>query len=185
MEASMDTPHPLVSQLFFTRGEFLRALKGVSDADARQRLMPMNCIAWIAGHLAWQEQRYFVFGAGKELILPEIDQEFCYGAPPTTPSLKKVLAGWEAITQAADPYLLSLTGEQLVRKSPRLNRRVGDLLQRVIYHYWYHTGEVMSIRQLQGHRRLPIFVGPIDTRAPYRPETAPEGNLASREETAP
>jgi hypothetical protein len=46
----------------------------------------------------------------------------------------------------------------------------GNLLQRVIYHYWYHTGENMAIRQLLGHGRLPQFVGAIDTKAPYQPQ---------------
>ena len=46
----------------------------------------------------------------------------------------------------------------------------GNLLQRVIYHYWYHTGENMAIRQLLGHTNLPEFVGDIDGEAPYRPE---------------
>jgi len=40
----------------------------------------------------------------------------------------------------------------------------------VIYHYWYHTGDYMAIRQLLGHGRLPVFVGDIDGKAPYRPE---------------
>jgi hypothetical protein len=43
-------------------------------------------------------------------------------------------------------------------------------LQRVIYHYWYHTGENMAIRQMLGHTRLPEFVGNIDSQAPYRAE---------------
>ena len=46
----------------------------------------------------------------------------------------------------------------------------GSLLQRVIYHYWYHTGENAAIRQQLGHTRLPQFVGDIDAKAPYRPE---------------
>ena len=46
----------------------------------------------------------------------------------------------------------------------------GNLLQRVIYHYWYHTGENQAIRQQLGHARLPQFVGNIDDEAPYRPE---------------
>ena len=37
-------PHPLVDQLRFTRREWLRALAGVSDEDAGQRLLPMNSI---------------------------------------------------------------------------------------------------------------------------------------------
>ena len=46
----------------------------------------------------------------------------------------------------------------------------GNLLQRTIYHYWFHTGENMAIRQMLGHKRLPQFVGGIDDQAPYRPE---------------
>jgi len=45
-----------------------------------------------------------------------------------------------------------------------------QLEQRVICHCWYHTGENMAIRQLLGHGRLPVFVGNIDDKAPYRPE---------------
>lgn len=46
----------------------------------------------------------------------------------------------------------------------------GNLLQRVIYHYWYHLGENMALRILLGHERLPQFVGDIDGQAPYSPE---------------
>jgi DinB superfamily len=53
-------PHPLVLQLRFTRREFQRALAGLSDEDARRRAMAMNCISWNIGHLAWQEQRYWL-----------------------------------------------------------------------------------------------------------------------------
>jgi hypothetical protein len=53
-------PHPLVLQLRFSRHEFQRALAGLSDEDARRRVMPMNCISWNIGHLAWQEQRYWL-----------------------------------------------------------------------------------------------------------------------------
>jgi hypothetical protein len=46
----------------------------------------------------------------------------------------------------------------------------GSLLLRITYHYWYHLGENMAIRQLLGHTDLPEFVGNIDDEAPYRPE---------------
>jgi uncharacterized damage-inducible protein DinB len=49
-------------------------------------------------------------------------------------------------------------------------RTFGSLLQRVIYHYWYHIGENMAIRQMLGHQRLPQFVGNIDGKAPYASE---------------
>jgi hypothetical protein len=167
-------PHPLVSQLRFTRSEFMRAVKGVSDADACKRLLPMNCIAWNIGHLAWQEQRYLLyFGQGK-LLLPEINDKFAYGAPASTPPLKEVLTVWRTITAATNPWLDTLTSVELqqnvVSEGRRTSRTIGNLLQRMIYHYWYHIGENMSIRQMLGHLDLAQFVGNIDRRAPYRPD---------------
>jgi hypothetical protein len=38
--------HPLVDQLRFTRAEFIRGVKRVSDEDGRRRFLPMNCLAW-------------------------------------------------------------------------------------------------------------------------------------------
>jgi uncharacterized damage-inducible protein DinB len=166
--------HPLVLQLRFTRSEFRRALAGVTDDDARQRFMPMNCISWNVGHLAWQEQRYWLHRGQGYLLLPEINAGFAYGAPASTPSLTEMWAAWQAITQAADPWLDALTSEMLHRtiEIPGGSKtlRFGSLLQRMIYHYWYHAGENMSIRQLLGHTGLPEFVGDIDNEAPYLPE---------------
>ena len=56
------------------------------------------------------------------------------------------------------------------RAFPKSPPAHGNLLQRVIYHAWYHTGENMAIRQLLGHARLPVYVGDIDGKAPYRTE---------------
>jgi hypothetical protein len=167
-------PHSLVEQLRFTRGEFIRAVKGISDDDAQRRFLPMNCLAWNVGHLAWQEQRYFLYyGQAQTLLLPEIDQEFAYGAPASTPLLKEMVAAWKTITAAADPWLDTLTSEMLtqnvISNGKPIARTYGNLLQRVIYHYWYHIGENMAIRQLLGHERLPVYVGNIDDKAPYRP----------------
>lgn len=39
----------------------------------------------------------------------------------------------------------------------------------MIYHYWYHAGENMGIRQALGHTGLQDFVGDIDIEAPYQP----------------
>jgi len=166
--------HPLIDQLRFTRSEFMRGVKGVTDEDARKRLLPMNCISWNIGHLAWQEQRYFLhFGQGK-MPFPEINEQFAYGAPASTPPLKEVLSAWKAITSAADPWLDKLTTTKMQEHSivngKPLERSIGNLILRTIYHYWYHTGENLAIRQSLGHKRLPQFVGAIDDKAPYRPE---------------
>jgi hypothetical protein len=167
-------PHPLVLQLRFTRSEFQRALVGITDDDARRRLMPMNCISWNVGHLAWQEQRYWLWRGQGQMLLPHVNELFAYGAPASTPALDEMWAAWRAITQAADPWLDALTTEKLqehVIIDGQLSDLIfGSLLQRVIYHYWYHTGENMATRQMLGHKDLPEFVGNIDDEAPYRSE---------------
>lgn len=164
--------HPLVDQLRFTRSEFKRCLKGLSAEDAAKRFMPMNCIAWNVGHLAWHEQRYFVTYGQGEILMPELNELFAYGAPASTPDLDEMLKAWKKMTKAADPFLDSLTThkltEQVIKDGKPINRYWGNLLQRVIYHYWYHTGENAAIRQNLGHTNLPQFVGSIDTQAPYR-----------------
>lgn len=167
-------PHPLIDQLRFTRSEFMRGVKGITDEDARKRLLPMNCISWNIGHLAWQEQRYFLhFGQGR-MLFPDINESFAYGAPASTPPLKEVLSAWKKITSAADPWLDTLTSaklqEYVMRNGKPTARMYGNLLQRATYHYWYHIGENLAIRQGLGHKELPQFVGNIDRQAPYRPE---------------
>jgi hypothetical protein len=46
----------------------------------------------------------------------------------------------------------------------------GNLLQRVIYHYWNHLGENMAVRKILRHKGIGYFVGNIDGKAPYIPE---------------
>ena len=167
--------HPLVRQLKFTRREFKRALKGLSEEDACKRLRPMNCISWNVGHLAWQEQRYFLYYGQGLMPFPEVQEAYAYGAPASTPPLREVLAYWRKITQAADPWLESLTTEKLqehfIKKDGSAGSRIfGSMLLRTIYHYWYHTGENLAIRQILGHTHLPQMVGNIDRQAPYQPE---------------
>lgn len=166
--------HPMVDQLRFVRSEFQRALTGLADEDARKRFLPMNCISWNVGHLAWQEQRYFLIFAQDKTVLPNIQEEFRYGAPASTPSLAEMREAWKTITTAADPWLDTVTTETLLsayhHPSGDWNTSYGNLMQRVIYHYWYHTGENMAIRQMLGNKDLAEFVGDIDDEAPYRAE---------------
>ncbi len=165
-------PHPLISQLRFTRAQWLRALAGITDDEACQRLMPMNSISWIIGHLTWQEQRYWLTFQQSQTPLPEINSLVGNGRPATTPPLADMLAAWHQITAAADPWLDAVTTATLEETIDRggWSTNVGSLLLRVIYHYWYHIGEIMAIRQQLGHTGLPDFVGDIDRDAPYRSE---------------
>ncbi len=166
--------HPLVSQLRFTRAEFLRGVRGVPAEDALVRLGPMNSLGWNVGHLAWQEQRYFLDRAQGRVPFPDVAERFASGGPASTPPLDEVLDRWRAITAEADPWLDTLTVEVLQAHPVRHGRTLavthGSMLQRVIYHYWYHNGENQAIRQQLGHSGLPQFVGNIDDEAPYRPE---------------
>lgn len=167
------TFHPLVTQLRFTRGEFVRCLEGVSDEEALRRFEPMNCISWIVGHLAAQEQYLWVQSAQGQTIAPDLYKRVGYGQPPSTPPLDEMWATWREITQAADRYLDTLTPQKLQthleREGQTLPESVGTLLFRNIYHYWYHLGEAHAIRQMLGHSDLPQFVGDM-SQALYYPE---------------
>lgn len=164
--------YPLVDQLRFTRSEFARGLEGLTDAEARTRFGPTNSISWNVGHLAWQEQRYFLVYAGTEMLYPDIQEQFAFRAPASTPSLDEMKEKWFAITAAADGFLDTVDSARLLEMAISTAGKpitsFGNLLQRTIYHYWYHNGENQAIRQQLGHSDLPQFVGDIDGMAPYR-----------------
>lgn len=168
--------HPLVLQLRFARRELRRGLEGITDEEARRRFLPMNCISWNIGHLAWQEQRYWLWQAQGQMLLPDVHELFAYGAPASAPPLDQMWQAWHTITQAADPWLDGVTTQTLqsnVMHDGKVSHTTyGSKLLRMIYHYWYHLGESMAIRQMLGHSHLPQFVGDIDGQAPYIIEAA-------------
>ena len=96
--------HPLVTQLRFTRSEWARGLKSVTADEGARRFGPINPIAWMVGHLAWQEQLYWLERAQDRTVVPEVKQ-FGYGKPLTVPPLDEAWTWWRAVTTAADPYL--------------------------------------------------------------------------------
>jgi DinB family protein len=167
-------PHALVTQLRFTRGEFLRGLDGLTPDDAARRFGAINPIAWMVGHLAWHEQILWLERAQGRTVAPAV-KECRFGGPPSTPALGDMLAAWRDVTEAAEPYLDALTSEALAGYWEKDGRRhpesIGTSLRRVTYHYWFHLGESQAVRQLLGHRDLPQFVGDIN-RAPYVPEAS-------------
>jgi hypothetical protein len=165
-------PHPLVAQLRFARSEFVRGLDGLTNDDAVKRMLPMNSISWMIGHMAWQEQRYWLYRAQGQMPYPDINTQMAYGAPACTPPLEEVWTAWRAITAAADPWLDAVTNESIMVPLLAGDSSIGTYLLRNIYHYWYHLGEAMAARQVLGHTGLPDFVGDIDGLAPYRPEAS-------------
>src|SRR3972149_6255599 len=147
--------HPLVDQIRFTRSEWLRGLEGISEEDGARHFGPMNCIGWTIGHLAWHEQRTWLERPQGKILFSELNKVFAYGAPMSTPSFKKMLETWHTVTREADPFLDSLTTQDLLKDLPRdgksVGQTIGSVMRRITYHYWYHIGEIQAVRQLLGH----------------------------------
>ena len=118
--------HPLVDQLRFTRSEWLRGLRGVTDEDAARHFGQMNSIGWIVGHLTWQEQRYLLHRPQGLMPRPDIQAEFATGEPMSTPSLKAMLAAWRKITGATEDFLDALSTERLLVDLPLNGKRTGQ-----------------------------------------------------------
>ena len=146
----------------------------MTEEGAARHFGPMNSIGWIVGHLTWQEQRYLLHRPQGIMLREDVQKEFAFGAPMSTPSFKKMLAAWRRIIKIADTFLDRQTTETLLVDLPldgeKSGQTLGSAIRRVTYHYWYHIGEIQAIRQQLGDKALPVYVGNIDVKAPYRPE---------------
>lgn len=175
--------HPVVKQLRFARSEFARVLEGVSEEDARTRLMPMNCLSWMVGHLASQEQFYFVYFPQGKVVNPDLIELVGFGKPGTTPPLAEMWETYHEIIKVADSFLDTVTDENLdtyleqstkglkeagfgtvsdeilARKTVKNPESIGTRIYRTMFHYFFHTGEAHAVRQQLGHPDLPYFVG--------------------------
>jgi uncharacterized damage-inducible protein DinB len=165
--------HPLVRQLHFARSEFVRCLEGVTPEDALRRVMPLNSLSWIVGHMANQEQGWWLMLAQGRVLVPGLNEKVGYRKPASTPPLDEMWTAWKLIAQAADEYLTTLTTAtlqtHLVYKGAPRPETIGTMLLRGTYHYWYHTGEAHAIRDMLGHSDLAEFVGDM-SQAEYQPE---------------
>jgi hypothetical protein len=92
------------------------------------------------GHLAWQEQLYWL--------------ERAQGLTPVP----------EPYLDSLDGAALS---RRWKRKSSR--ETPGTKLHRTTYHYWFHLSESQAVRQMLGHTKLHDFVGRFGKNQ-YRPE---------------
>jgi hypothetical protein len=160
----------LVEQLHFARSEFHRGLWDVSEHDGAIRVGPTNSISWMVGHLAWQEERYWLRRARNTILFHRLDEEFAFGRPASTPSISEIWELWGQVGVASDDWLEDLDVERLNQPLAEGFGNVGTYLYRTIYHYWFHLGEAMAVRQALGHTSLPDFVGDIDQQAPWRPD---------------
>jgi hypothetical protein len=157
----------LVDQLRFARSEFRRGLWDVNEEDGSVRVGPMNSIGWMVGHLAWQEERYWLRRARGVVLVPRLDEDFAYGKAATVPSITEMWELWGQVITAADDWLDALDAQRLAQPLAEGFSNVGTFLLRNTYHYWFHLGEGLGARQAIGHIGLPDFVGNIDQEAPW------------------
>lgn len=162
--------HFLVLQLRFARAEWVRGVEDISAEDAGRQFESMNSIAWMVGHLAQHEQRFWL-ELTQGITLIDSVNAYGYGQPASNPPLADMWQAWHTITQAVDTYLDTLTVDDLLQHSmvngQARAENIGTALGRSTYHYWYHLGEAMAIRQLLGHQNLAQFVGNLGGQAPY------------------
>lgn len=155
--------HPLVTQLQFARSEFARCFDKLTPEDACRRVEPMNCLSWTVGHLAAQEQFYWVQLAQGREVVAGLRDRVGYGRPASVPPWDEMWTSWQTITAAADVYLNGLKGEDLATRfawrGKPVDEDVGHLLLRNTFHYWFHLGKAHAIRQMLGHADLPVYVG--------------------------
>ncbi len=158
--------HPLVTQLEFTRREFVRVMEGVSAEEGERVIPPFNSLSFVVAHMAFHEHTMFVLlGQGVDLGL---DVQVAHsGTDASVPSWNDMWTQWQQITDQADSYLQRLAQENLHVRLRQGDREVpevlGHTLLRVIYHYWFHLGEAHAIRQVLGHKDIPEFVGAVGT----------------------
>src|SRR5262245_66284129 len=115
--------HPLVDQLRFTRSELTRSLTGVTEEEGFKRFGVMNSIGWIVGHVANQEQRYWILRIGQPPVIDGLQDLVGSGRPASTPSLAEMRRAREAIIAAADRYLGSLHKTRLLAMYPPVPER--------------------------------------------------------------
>ncbi len=155
--------HPLVTQLHFTRSEFARCFEGITPEDASRRFEPMNCLSWTVGHLTLQEHGLWVQLAQGRNIAPDLHRLVGTGQPASTPPWDEMWTLWHAVMKEADVFLVGLQADDLkghfTREGKPLQDDIGTLILRNTYHYWFHLGKAHSIRQMLGHKDLPMYVG--------------------------
>ena len=122
-----------------------------------------------------EKQRVLLYRPQGILLVPELQKEFYSGAHMSTSSLAKMLRLWRKVTKASESFLDSISTKDPLKDLPINGKSVGqtqgDVIRRMTYHYWFHIGEILSIRQMLGHTKLPVYVGSLEAKAPYRPET--------------
>lgn len=135
---------------------FLRAIEGISDADAHNRLnTKANHIAWLAGSLV--EQRYYAAKqagtvlnhTGSELFENNkgIQSDLVY------PKLTEYIKDWKTITPILREILINTSDEQLeiVIDMGQFKMSTYELMTFIIYREASIIGQIALWRRLLGY----------------------------------
>ncbi|MDQ3396670.1 MAG: DinB family protein [Deinococcota bacterium] len=151
----------LVRYVQHVRRELLRATDGVLADDLERSHHGVNSVAWMVGHLAAQEQAYWLETRGT--VLYRTLTGYRRAVPQRMDDAQTLLAQWREVTSAADVWLTGLSEDDLRRRLPLpgavvVPENVGSLLTRVIGHYYLHIGQITVVRKMLGYP-VPSFVG--------------------------
>ncbi len=162
--------HFLITQLQFAKQQWLAGHIGLKPEDAHKRVGQSNSISWMVAHLAAFDQKLWWEQRGGNPALNDMVKQCSYGQPASIPDFGGSMAVWQTIQDHIDPILLAITAEDLGKPhAPQRNtyENTGTLILRQTWHYWYHLGEMQSIRQALGHKNLQQYVGRIPFEAQW------------------
>ena len=158
--------HHLVRYVWHVRRELERVLDGISASDLNREVNGINSIAWMIGHLAMQEQSYWLLFRDEELIDKNLK---VYGSKVEDgKDASELIELWKTITERSNAWLETATASDLENTFEKARENTGSLLTRVIGHYYFHIGQIATIRKMLGYD-VPGFVGSQEG-AYYTPE---------------
>ena len=139
---------------------FFRALDGISDNDAHNRLnTKANHIAWLTGSLV--QQRYEIatsLGADRKQAAHELFKDN-KGIQDniTYPSLAEFKKDWESITPVLKEALVNVSDEkldELFEMMPEMRMTYFDLITFIIYREANIIGQIALWRRLLGYEAM-------------------------------
>ena len=141
-----------------THGLFHRALEGVNDADAAQRVGKQNSILWVAAHTVAVRQS-FLRGLGGAVDLPwasQFPRGGKYEDVRDWPTLADVRARWDEVHTAFMAQLATITSEQAAAETriPGLDKTILGVVALAAMHDAYHVGQLGTLRRNFGLDRL-------------------------------
>ena len=157
MNPTSDKMYSLLVLYDMHTGFFSKAIDGISDEDAHNRMdTQANHVAWLAGSLV--QQRYAIakaLGIDKKQSAHELFKDYKgiqYGV--TYPSLSTFKKDWETITPVLREALANVSDEKLdspFEMEPEMEMTYYDLIAFSTYREASQIGQIALYRRLLGY----------------------------------